>query len=144
MWKRRSAAASAGSSSIRCSWVGTSDTNRSTPSGVEPTSASVAATNDACCSARAGSWPATSDRQATCSPATYDTGSVSSQRPPAPSRRSVARTEASTARRGSTTRLGRPVDPEVSTTRGGGSCGSASQAPSADTTSAVGPATGRR
>ena len=134
MWKVRSAAASAGTSSIRCSWVGTSDTNAGRP-------ASTASTNDAC-SSSGGSCPATSDRQTTCSPATYDAGSVSSQRPDPPRRRSVART--STARRERTTRLGRPVEPEVSTISGAGSSGLASQPPTAATTSRVGPDTGRR
>ena len=67
-----------------------------------------------------GSCPATSERTITCTPATYDDGSASSQRPEAPSRRAEASTLASTARRGSTTPLGRPVEPEVSISSGAG------------------------
>ena len=67
-----------------------------------------------------GSWPATRDRTITCTPATYDAGSRSAQRPSLPSRRAVAATLASTARRDSSTRLGAPVDPDVSTTAAAG------------------------
>ena len=58
-----------------------------------------------------GSWPATSERTTTCSPATYVAGSRSAQRPSPPSRRAVAATLASTARRGSSTRFGAPGRP---------------------------------
>ncbi|GAA0985432.1 hypothetical protein GCM10009562_37150 [Nocardioides aquaticus] len=74
------------------------------------------------------SCPATSDRSRTINPATYASGSAWTHGPDPPSRRSVARTDASTDRRGSSTRLGRPVDPEVSTTSGAGSSGASSQA----------------
>ncbi len=57
----------------------------------------------------------------TCTPATYVAGSASSQGPDAPSRRRLASTEASTALRASSTRFGAPVEPDVSTTIGGGS-----------------------
>ena len=53
---------------------------------------------------------------------------MSSHAPSAPSHARVARADASTAPRLSTTRLGRPVDPEVSTTHGAGSSGAPSQA----------------
>ena len=55
----------------------------------------------------------------------------------------VAATDASTARRESTTRLGRPVEPEVSTTSGSSSA-AATQPVSAATTSAVDPRSSRR
>ena len=84
--------------------------NRSA-SGAERSSAAVASANDPCSSASTGAWPATRERQTTCAPATYVAGRVSSQAPSAPSRAAVARTEASTADRGRTTRLGVPVDP---------------------------------
>ena len=134
----RSAAVSAASSSIRCSWVGTSETK-------SRSRVAVAAATEPCSSSRVGGCPATSDRTTTCSPATYDAGRASSQRPAPPSRRSVAATDASTAARDSTTRLGSPEDPDVSTTTGSASS-AASHRPTDPTTSRVVPVglTGRQ
>ncbi len=75
----------------------------------------------------------------TCTPATYDAGSRSAQRPSLPTRRAVAATLASTASRDSSTRFGVPVDPDVSTTSGGGSAAS-SQPRTVVVTSAGSPA----
>ena len=119
MWAVRNAATWSGSSSTRWIWVGTSEVNHVPSRGQTGSST--------------GGCPATSERQITCSPATYVGGSASTQGPLPPSRRSVAATEARTARRDSTTRLGRPVDPEVSTTHGAGSAGASSQRRSAPT-----------
>ena len=58
--------------------------------------------------------------------------------------RAEACTEARTACRASSTRLGAPVDPEVSTTSGIGSAITASQSRSAETTSGAPPLTGRK
>ncbi len=104
MRARRSAPRSSGWSSIRCSWVGTSEVDQPSPPGHA-------------CSGSTGSCPATSERTTTCTPATYVAGNRSTHGPEPPRRRSVAATEASTAARASTTRLGRPEEPEVSTTR---------------------------
>ena len=105
------------SSSIRCSWVGTRETYAASPAATAPAS-------DAWSSSRTGSCPATSDRQTTCNPATYDAGSASSQRPEPPRRRARGRDRGQHgAPRESTTRLGGPVDPDVSTTSGSGSPG---------------------
>ncbi len=119
---RSAATVSASLSSSRSSWVGTSEVNQVPSSGHSVT----------------GSCPATSDRQITWTPATYDGGRTSTQRPAAPRRRSVAATEASTAARESSTRLGAPVEPEVSTTRRTSS-GPSSQPRRAATTSLTDP-----
>ena len=50
----------------------------------------------------------------TCTPATYDDGNASSHSPRACRRRALASTDATTADRDRTTRLGWPVDPDVS------------------------------
>ena len=68
--------------------------------------------------------PATSERQITCTPATYDAGRASSHWPGPPSRRCGRRARRRAPRRGSsTTRFGRTVEPDVSTTSGSGSLG---------------------
>ena len=121
VWKLRSASASVSSS--RCSWVGTRETNVRV--------ADAASANDAWSSSSTGSWPATSERQTTCTPATYDGGSASSQRP---GRRAGARwpRPRRARRRGrARTRFGAPVEPDVSTTHGSGSS-PASQAQAVD------------
>ena len=103
---------------IRCSWVGTRDTK----AGVSVWS-EAAALPMSRPSTTIGSWPATSDLTITCTPATYDDGSASSQRPVSPSRRAEASTLASTARRGITTPFGVPVDPDVWISSGSGLVG---------------------
>ncbi len=117
--------------SILCNWVGTSETKSSSCSR-------AALATDPWSSSSTGSRPATSDLVTTCNPATYVTGSASSQRPAPPSRRCVALTESSTARRDSRTRFGSPVEPDVSTTTGSSSA-AASHASTACTTSGVVP-----
>ena len=116
---------------MRCSWVGTRETYAGRP-------ASTAAASEGWSSRSTGGSPAVTERQTTCAPATYDAGRASSQRPSPPSRRAVAATDASTARRDSSTRFGVPVEPDVSTTRGSSS-DAFTQAESAATTSAVVP-----
>ena len=105
--RRRSASTSRSSASSRCSWVGTSEVKSGTSRWCG-SAASVAAKEP---STTTGSWPATRDRQTTCTPATYDAGSASSHWPPAPRRRADACTEARTACRASSTRLGVPGRP---------------------------------
>ena len=121
---------------MRCSWVGTSETYAGRP-------ASTAAASEGWSSSSTGGSPATTERQTTCAPATYDAGSASSQRPSPSSRRAVAVTDASTARRDSTTRFGVPVEPDVSTTSGSSS-EAVTHADSAATTSAVVPRSSTR
>ena len=110
--KRRSRAAS--DPSRRWSWVGTSDVYSRVPAGGDHRE-SIASRPST------GSNPASSDRTTTCSPATYDGGSASTHNPGPPSRSVAAAAEASTADRDSTTRLGAPVEPEVSISRWSGS-----------------------
>ena len=116
---------------MRRSWVGTSEAYAGRP-------ASTAAAKLGCSSSRTGGSPATTERQTTCAPATYDAGRASNHRPSPSNLRAVAETEARTARRDSTTRFGVPVEPDVSTTRGSSS-EAVTQADSAATTSAVEP-----
>ncbi len=87
--------------------------------------------------------PARTERKSTCSPATYDGGSVSSHWPGPPSRVCVASAEARIAARESSTRFGAPVDPEVSTTSGAGSSAASHSRSSARISAAV-PSTGWR
>ena len=121
---------------MRCSWVGTREAYAGRP-------ASTAAASEGWSSSSTGAAPATTERQTTCAPATYDAGSASNQRPSPPSRRAVAATDASTARRDSSTRFGVPLEPEVSTTRGSSS-DAVTQAESAATTSVVVPRSSTR
>ena len=124
MWKRRSAADLLGvvEHPVQLGRHQGDERRRGAPARRWPSA------NDACSSSSTGSWPATSERQTTCSPATYDAGSASSHGPAAPEPAFAWRAPRPARRaRDSTTRLGAPVEPEVSTTSGSGSPGAASQ-----------------
>ncbi len=143
------AAAGSGSARIRCSWVGTRETNR-TPAGIAAAAAANrAGVNGVAVSSTVGVVPSTSERCSTCSPATWWAGKASNQcagrvsslcpapvgppsaGPPPASTRRVARAEASRAPAGSSVPLGAPVEPEVVTTKAVGSSGSSSPGASA-------------
>src|SRR4051794_35823493 len=93
-----------------------------------------------CCT---GGIPARTERNSTWTPATYAGGRLSTHWPGPPSRACVASTDARIASRGSTTRFGRPVEPEVSITSGAGASAASHAWSSARSCEAV-PRTGCR
>ena len=113
----RSARTSSASSSMRCSWVGTSETYAGAAGLDGGRQRRVVVEQHRRLAGQRR------ERQTTCAPATYDAGRASSQRPSPSSRRAVA--APTRAPRGGTarTRFGVPLEPEVSTTSGSSSDG---------------------